>query len=189
MKIRTCITLTLVAALSGCATATYKLDGQTYTSPEEFQNATDRLMRDTQSQLVRELRVPTPVSKKSLTVGIPTVETIKNGMSTTGTPSATQMDNVARMNRKEFEMIASTLSELGIYESVKSADTTGGHLQPSSANSVLYVYSDPQSKASQWYINGSKAGRQAVNVDRGEPKFIGKATSFLNSIKGYALSD
>ncbi len=188
MKTKMLIALAVVGVLSGCA-VTYRLDGQTYSSAPEFQNATDRLLRDSQSQIVAELRVPTPISKKSLTVGIPTNDVIIASMTTTGKPSATLLDNLARSNRKEFEMIASTVRELGIYQSVRVVDTTGGHLQPSSTASVLYMYMNVESKAAQWYINGSRAGQQAVNMDRGQPKFVGKITSFFNSIKGYALSD
>lgn len=181
-----------VSLLSGCAT-TYRLEGQTYSSSEEYLAATDNLFRDSKKQLVAELRTAEPLSPKTLTVGIPTLDAIKgyqvpNPMMLPPV-QIVMLYNLSEGNRKELEMFAGTMKELNFYREVKVVDTTGGHLQASSTESVMYLYMTPGAKAFQWYINGGKAGLQAVNMDRGQPTFIGKARSLLNSVKGYALTD
>ncbi len=184
--------LVIAGMLTGCA-ATYKLEGNTYSSAEEFLAASDNLFRDGQKQLVAELRAPEPLSPKALTVGIATLDAIKGYQA----PNPLMLPplqiailyNISAANRKEFEMFANTMKKLNVYREVKVVDTTGGHLQPSPTESVLYIYMTPGTKAFQWYINGGKAGLQTVNMDRGQPQFLGKAKSLLNSIKGYALTD
>lgn len=184
--------LAIAVMLTGCAT-TYKFEGNTYASAEEYLAANDVLFRDAQKQLIAELRAPEPLSKKTLTVGIPTLDAIKEYQAPNPMMLPPQqiviLYNISAGNRKEVEMFASTMKELNIYQEVKVVDTTGGHLQPSSTESVLYMYMTPGAKSFQWYINGGKAGLQAVNMDRGQPRFLGKAKSHFNSVKGYALTD
>lgn len=184
--------LTIAVMLSGCAT-TYKLEGNTYSSAEEYLAATDNLFRDAQKQLIAELRASEPISKKTLTVGIPTLDAIKGYQAPNPMMlpplQIVMLYNLSAGDRKELEMFAGTMKELNVYREVKVVDTTGGHLQPGSTESVLYLYMTPGAKAFQWYINGGKAGLQAVNMDRGQPQFLGKAKSLLNSVKGYALTD
>lgn len=179
--------------LSGCAT-TYKLEGQTYSSADDFLAANDNLFRESRKQLVAELRSTEPLSPKTLTVGIPTLDAIKGYQAPNPMmlPPAqiVMLYNLSAGNRKEVEMFADAMKELNFYREVKVVDTTGGHLQPSSTESVMYLYMTPgAAKAYQWYINGGKSGLQAVNMDRGQPLFIDKAKSLLNSIKGYSLTD
>jgi outer membrane murein-binding lipoprotein Lpp len=179
--------------LSGCA-STYKLEGQTYSSADDFLAANDSLFRESQKQLVAELRAPEPLSPKTLTVGIPTLDAIKGYRAPNPMmlPPAqiVMLYNLSEGNRKELEMFADTMKELNFYREVKVMDTTGGHLQPSSTESVMYLYMAPGAEqAFQWYINGGKSGLQTINMDRGQPKFIGKAKSLLNSVKGYSLTD
>jgi hypothetical protein len=129
-----------------------------------------------------------------LIVGLPTVDAIKGGYIMPNALQVTpaqlmQRDTLSRGARKEYEMFAATVKDVGIYQDVTVTDTSGGHLQPSSTESVLYMFVVPESNAFQWYINGGKTGMQTVNIDRGQPKFLGKATSFVSSVKGYALTD
>ena len=158
MNIKILGLLLTVFILAGCAT-TYRLEGNTYSSSEQFHTAVDALYRDTRQQLVSTMRVAAPISQKTLTVGIPTVDAIRGGMIMPGALTVTPSDlvvasNLSQGTRKELEMFAATLKDLNIYKEVKVIDTTGGHLQPTSTESVLYLYVLPASNASQWYING-----------------------------------
>ena len=180
--------------LSACATITYTLDGQQFAGADAFQAASDALQRSTHQEIVSKMRVSEPISKKTLTIGIPTIETIKDGFVMPNmlqvTPAQLVMrEELSKQVRKEYQMFAAVVRDTGIYREVKMIDSTGGHLQPASDESVLYMYVLPQSNAFQWYINGGKAGQQTVNIDRGQPKFLGKAISYVNSVKGYALTD
>ena len=185
MNLRTIATLGTVVFLSACA-ATYTLDGKKYSS-DEVQPAADQLFQQTRQQVVSEMRVPAPISKKTLTVGVPSLDALKPTIRSTGTPQQAMQDNLILTTRKELLMFGETIKGVGIYQDVKIVDTTGGHLQPSSTDSVLYYFVVPA--GGQWYINGGKAGMQTVNIDRGQPDFLGKAKSYVNSVKGYALTD
>ena len=184
----------VIALMLSACTMNYRLDGNTYSGEEQFQAGADALYSSTRQQIVSTMRVSEPISKKRLTIGLPTIDTIKDGFIMPNILQVTpaqlmQRDAFSRAARKEYEMFASTVKDLGIYQDVRTVDTTGGHIQPSSTDSVLYMYVLPQSNAFQWYINGGKPGLQTVNIDRGQPKFLGRATSIINSIKGYALTD
>lgn len=193
MKIRRFLALSILL-LCSCGTINYTLDGQQYSGAEAFHSASDALQRSTHQELVATMRVSEPISKKTLTIGIPTVETIKGGFVMPNMLQVTPAqliirDELSKQVRKEYQMFAAVIRDIGIYRDVKVIDSTGGHLQPAAGESVLYMYVLPQSNAFQWYINGGKAGQQTVNIDRGQPKFLGKAISYVNSVKGYALTD
>ena len=193
MKMRRYVALSTLL-LCSCGTINYTLDGQQYSGADAFQSASDALQRSTHQELVATMRVSEAISKKSLTIGIPTLETIKGGFVMPNmlqvTPAQLIMrDELSKQVRKEYQMFASVIRDTGIYREVKIIDLAGGHLQPAAGESVLYMYVLPQSNAYQWYINGGKTGQQTVNIDRGQPKFLGKATSYVNSVKGYALTD
>ncbi len=182
-----------IVLLSGCASVAYRLDGATYSDSGQFQSASDALYTNTKQQLVETMRVVTPISKKKLVIGVPTKDVIRGGfiMPSMLTVTASQLimaDNLATNGRKEYMMFAQTIRDMGIYESVSIIDSTGGHLQPAPDGDVLYLFVIPSANTSQWYLNGGKAGQQTVNIDRGQPKFFGKAVSFVNSVKGYALA-
>lgn len=193
MKMRRYLALSTLL-LCSCGTINYTLDGQQYSGADAFQSASDALQRSTHQELVATMRVSEAISKKNLTIGIPTVETIKGGFVMPNMLQVTPAqliirDELSKQVRKEYQMFASVIRDTGIYREVKIIDSTGGHLQPAAGESVLYMYVLPQSNAFQWYINGGKTGQQTVNIDRGQPKFLGKATSYVNSVKGYALTD
>ena len=180
--------------LSSCGTINYTLDGQQYAGAQAFHSASDALQRNTHDELVRTMKVTEPISKKALVIGLPTVDVIKGGFVMPNMLQVTPAqlivrDELSKQVRKEYQMFAETIRDVGIYRDVRIIDSTGGHLQPASGESVLYMYVLPQSNAFQWYINGGKAGQQTVNIDRGQPKFLGKSISFVNSVKGYALAD
>jgi hypothetical protein len=150
------ISLLSILLVSGCGANQYKLDGNDYTGADQFQSASDTLYRDTEEQLVKELRVRAPLSTKRLVVGIPSLDVIK---STYTLPNillvtAAQIsirNNLSESNHKEFEMIARTIKGIGVYSDVTTVETTGARLQPSSTETVAYLYIGPDHKAAQWY--------------------------------------
>jgi hypothetical protein len=115
-------------------------------------------------------------------VGIPSLDSIKNYQ----VPNPLMLPplqiailyNLSAGNRKEVEMFADAMKELNFYREVKVVDTTGGHLQPSSNESVMYLYMTPGAKAFQWYVNGGKAGLQAVSMDRGQHSFLARQRAY-----------
>jgi hypothetical protein len=187
------MSLVAAVALSGCAMH-YKLDGNTYSGSNEFLGAADRLYSDSHNQVVSEMKLAQPISMKTLTIGIPSVDATRDGFAIPNVLLATPAQLAAASTlsqgaRKEYEMFAATIKDVGVYQHVNIVDTSGGHIQPSPGESVLYMFVTPKQANFQWYINGGKAGLQTVNIDRGQPKFLGKAKSFVDSVKGYALTE
>lgn len=161
---------------------------------DSFQLATDSLTQDTERQLVAELKVQQPLSQKRLLVAVPSIDAIKSlypmkNILLESTEEILKWNNLAESVHKQNAMIASIIDKIGIYTQVNVVETSGARMQPSSTETILYFYISPDRKSVQWYIDGTKSGVQTVNVDGGQPKFIGKIRSFINSVKGYALND
>ena len=188
------ILLALIVSVSGCGSVKYTYDGGSYTGPDEFQSGVDATNREAHDQLVKELRVEAPLSSKQLLIALPSLDTIKSGYKLPNVLQVTPAQISARNNLsestyKQYEMIAQVIKEIGIYSGVKTIESDGARLKPSSTETVLYLYVLPDQTSSQWYIDGTKQGVLAVNVDRGQPKLVGKIRSFVNSVKGYAIAD